>query len=153
MREMYHNIQDYICICNLLNEPRREKTWFLHMRKQRRRSASPLFLLHGQCLPSTSYIRNFKHLAIFSECPARFVWDLVGKPRRPVFSQRSSLIIAFTHYANVSEQFTAIFHGCKNGNFQMKKKCDIFLFLLKKHRSTEADRGHFALRNWKGLDT
>ena len=30
------------------------------------------------------------------------------------------------HYANISVQFTAIFHGCKNGNFKMKK-CDIFL--------------------------
>ena len=30
------------------------------------------------------------------------------------------------HYANMSVQYTAIFHGCKNGNFQMKK-CDIFL--------------------------
>ena len=31
------------------------------------------------------------------------------------------------HYANMSVQYTAIFHGCKNGNFQMKKKCDMFL--------------------------
>ena len=31
------------------------------------------------------------------------------------------------HYANTSVQYTAIFHGCKNGNFQMKKKSDIFL--------------------------
>ena len=30
------------------------------------------------------------------------------------------------HYANMSVQYTAIFHGCKNGNFHMKK-CDIFL--------------------------
>ena len=31
-----------------------------------------------------------------------------------------------THYANMSVQYTAIFHGCKNDNFQMK--CfDIFL--------------------------
>ena len=30
------------------------------------------------------------------------------------------------HYANMSVQYTAIFHGCKNGNFQIKK-CDIFL--------------------------
>ena len=35
------------------------------------------------------------------------------------------------HYANMSVQYTAIFHGCENGNFQMKKECDIFLFLLK----------------------
>ena len=25
-----------------------------------------------------------------------------------------------THYANTPIQYTAIFHGCKNGNFQMK---------------------------------
>ena len=30
------------------------------------------------------------------------------------------------HYANMSLQYTAIFHGCKNGNFHMKK-CEIFL--------------------------
>ena len=30
------------------------------------------------------------------------------------------------HYANMSVQYTEIFHGCKNGNFQMKK-CDFFL--------------------------
>ena len=31
------------------------------------------------------------------------------------------------HYANMSVQYTAIFHGCKNGNFHMRK-CEIFLF-------------------------
>ena len=31
-----------------------------------------------------------------------------------------------THYANMSVQYTAIFHGCKNNNFQMKI-FDIFL--------------------------
>ena len=30
------------------------------------------------------------------------------------------------HYANMSVQYTAIFHGCKNDNFQMKF-FDIFL--------------------------
>ena len=30
------------------------------------------------------------------------------------------------HYANMSVQYTAIFHGCKNDNFQ-KKFFDIFL--------------------------
>ena len=30
------------------------------------------------------------------------------------------------HYANKSVQYTAIFHGCKNDNFQMKN-CDVFL--------------------------
>ena len=30
------------------------------------------------------------------------------------------------HYENTPMQYTAIFHGCKNVNFQMKN-CDIFL--------------------------
>ena len=30
------------------------------------------------------------------------------------------------HYASMSVQYTAIFYGCKNDNFQMKI-CDIFL--------------------------
>ena len=31
-----------------------------------------------------------------------------------------------SHYENTPMQYTAIFHGCKNDNFQMKK-CDNFL--------------------------
>ena len=34
------------------------------------------------------------------------------------------------HYANMSVQYTAIFHGCKNDNFQMIFLI-FFLFLLK----------------------
>ena len=34
------------------------------------------------------------------------------------------------HYENMSVQYTAIFHGCKNDNFQMKILI-FFLFLLK----------------------
>ena len=37
------------------------------------------------------------------------------------------------HYANMSVQYTAIFHGCKNDNFQMKN-VDIFLIFAPKHR-------------------
>ena len=40
------------------------------------------------------------------------------------------LEVKLAHYANMSVQYTAIFHGCKNDNFQMKL-FDIFLFLLK----------------------
>ena len=36
------------------------------------------------------------------------------------------LVLVSTHYANMSVQYTAIFHGCKNFNFQMKI-FDIFL--------------------------
>ena len=35
-------------------------------------------------------------------------------------------MFAAPHYANMSVQYTAIFHGCKNVNFQMKF-FDIFL--------------------------
>ena len=28
-------------------------------------------------------------------------------------------IVHINHYANISVQYTAIFHGCKNDNFQM----------------------------------
>ena len=31
------------------------------------------------------------------------------------------LILKSMLYANTPMQYTAIFHGCKNGNFQMKK--------------------------------
>ena len=39
---------------------------------------------------------------------------------------KESVVGAYKHYANMSVQYTAIFHGCKNDNFQTKK-CDIFL--------------------------
>ena len=41
----------------------------------------------------------------------------------------NSTVIQY-HYANTPMQYTAIFHGCKNVNFQMKI-FNIFLFLLK----------------------
>ena len=34
------------------------------------------------------------------------------------------------HYANMSVQYTAIFHGCKNGNFQIKN--EIFSYFCSK---------------------
>ena len=34
------------------------------------------------------------------------------------------------YYANMPVQYTAIFHGCKNDNFQMKNS-DIFLIFAK----------------------
>ena len=40
------------------------------------------------------------------------------------------------HYANMSVQYTAIFHGCKNDNFQMKI-FDIFLI-----SAQNIDRGY-----------
>ena len=41
-------------------------------------------------------------------------------------SSCSLLTCYFNHYANMSVQYTSIFHGCKNDNFQMKF-FDIFL--------------------------
>ena len=38
------------------------------------------------------------------------------------------------HYANMSVQYTAIFHGCKKGNFQTKKMWS-FSHFCSKHRS------------------
>ena len=35
------------------------------------------------------------------------------------------------HYENTPMQYTAIFHGFKNDNFQMKNSDIFFLFLLK----------------------
>ena len=40
------------------------------------------------------------------------------------------LCFRYIHYANTPMQYTAIFNGCKNVNFQVKK-IFFFLFLLK----------------------
>ena len=42
------------------------------------------------------------------------------------------LVINLGHYANMPMQYTAIFHGCKNVIFQMKKY-NIFSYLCSKH--------------------
>ena len=50
------------------------------------------------------------------------------------FEKSKSLdTLNFGHYANMSVQYTAIIHGCKNDNFQMKI-FDIFLIFAPKHR-------------------
>ena len=43
----------------------------------------------------------------------------------PALWGMASVALFITHYANTSMQYTAIFHGCKNDNFQMKN-CNIF---------------------------
>ena len=53
-------------------------------------------------------------------CPIKWTLDLYG-----LMSLRRSF-----HYANMSVQYTAIFHGCKNDKFQMNILI-FFLFLLK----------------------
>ena len=39
-------------------------------------------------------------------------------------------LIRSQHYANTPMEYTVIFHGCKNDNFQMEN-CDIFLIFAK----------------------
>ena len=39
---------------------------------------------------------------------------------------KKKFVYKYIHYANMSVQYTAIFHGCENGNFQMRK-CHILL--------------------------
>ena len=45
----------------------------------------------------------------------------------------------WVHYDNTPMHYTAIFHGCKNDNFQMKN-CDIFLIFAR-----NIDRGFEAV--------
>ena len=37
------------------------------------------------------------------------------------------IFLCLYHYANMSIQYSAIFHGCKNGNFQVTK---FYIFLI-----------------------
>ena len=48
---------------------------------------------------------------------------------RHIIQQIGSVIL---HYTNMPMQYTAIFHGCKNVNFQMKI-FNIFLIFALKH--------------------
>ena len=41
-------------------------------------------------------------------------------------SDKLNLECAVSHYGNMPMQYIAIFHGCKNDNFQMKN-CDVIL--------------------------
>ena len=50
----------------------------------------------------------------------------VPDPGMELVDTLPTVLTGSTHYANVSVQYTAIFHGCKNANFQMKI-FDIFL--------------------------
>ena len=45
--------------------------------------------------------------------------------------QDSSFQFCFQHYDDTPVQYTAIFHGCKNHIFHIKKIVIFFLFLLK----------------------
>ena len=62
--------------------------------------------------------------------------DVVGNPEDRFSHNEAQMISCLDcergiHYANMSVQYTAIFHGCKNDNFQMKM-LDIFLISAQK---------------------
>ena len=48
------------------------------------------------------------------------------------YSKISVMLERLLHYENTPMQYTAIFHGLKNGNYQMKN-CDTFLIFAKKN--------------------
>ena len=87
---------------------------------------------------SNSYVNGFqswyfpvtcKPYCIFSSLP----WNL----KRVVCVWPDHHAITPMHrYANMSVQYTAIFNGCKNGNFQMKRS-DVFLVF-----ALNIDRGY-----------
>ena len=56
-------------------------------------------------------------------------WSIADMQVTPVPNQPKNAEI-LAHYANMPMQYTAIFHGCINVNFQ-KKNYNIFSFLLK----------------------
>ena len=75
------------------------------MRKQRRRSVTAKLIIAFVFAKwvvdyntSTSYIRNFKSLTIFSNCAAQFVSDLVGNPEDRFCHDPAQII--FPSYAN-----------------------------------------------------
>ena len=102
---------------------------------------------------ATRIVQSLYFLNLKFQASSHLVWlyslVCVGpgwKPRRLVFSQRSSYIFlswatllmsyvpsqinskstaARSHYANAPMQYTVIFHSCKNDNFQIKN-CNIF---------------------------
>ena len=54
-----------------------------------------------------------------------------------------------SHYANMSVQYTAIFHGCKNDNFQ-RKNFDIFL-IFAQNIDCEYKKDNFQMKNCDGF--
>ena len=89
-----------ISICQTEYEPRREKTAFLYMRKQRRRSTLHHEADQRLCFRYTESTIPLHFLNPKFQGPSHLLWlyspVCVGpgrKPRRPVFSQRGSYII------------------------------------------------------------
>ena len=79
-------------------------------------------------------METYENLSSFSADTRRAVANVLvnecerGTCKLPLGGLAGSVM--FGHYANMSMQYTAIFHGCKNDNFQMKILI-FFLFLLK----------------------
>ena len=100
----------------LSNEPRHEKTGFLPMRKQRRRSAFAVTaklisafvfatrIVHFLFLLNPKFQASMLLLGLYMSVCVRPGW----KPRRPVFSRRGSLIL------NFEMMFNRIFNGKKD---------------------------------------
>ena len=79
-------------------EPRYEKTGFLHMRKQRRRSASrySAFVFATRIVPSLYFINpKFQYFTIFCDCTAWFVSDLVRNPEYR-FSHNEAHLVCYS---------------------------------------------------------
>ena len=55
-----------------------------------------------------------------------YTTHLSGISKNTIFRMKSCYTYLTFHYENTSMRYTAIFHGCKNDNFQMKNS-NIFL--------------------------
>ena len=104
-----------------LYEPRREKTSFLHMQKQRRRSASQI----SAFVFATGIVQSLYYLNPKFQASSHLLWlhrpVCVGpgrKPRRPVFSerghsglQRNLAQTKHIRYRNCSSEFLTTFQS------------------------------------------
>ena len=95
--------RQFFFIAQLIYEPRREKTGFLHMRKQRRRSAS-WKLIRAFVFPTLT-VHSLFYLNLKFQAPSHLLWlyspvcvEPGRKPRRPVFSQRGSYGLSYSFY-------------------------------------------------------
>ena len=66
--------------------------------------------------------RTWSETPVYSQ---RGSYDPGSIPGRDFFSSPVTFVL---HYENTPMQYTAIFHGCKKDNFQMKN-CDGFLIV------------------------
>ena len=85
----YVRFEPLLLLIVILYEPRHEKTGFLHMQKKKMQISFAVtaklisifvFRYTDSTIPLLSESGNFKPLAIFYGCTARFVLDLVENP-------------------------------------------------------------------------